>query len=310
MSCPEGERRQPVVLCTGIAVLDQVFRVDRFPAADMKTMASEFITVGGGCAANAAVAIARLGARVRFAGPLGGPAGKEPTGDRIVAGLGREGIDCTGCVRVPGVASSLSAIMVNSIGQRTVVTYRDERLLLVRPDKPEQLVAAADAVAADNSFPEFSLPICQAARARGIPVVLDADKPTRMTDPLLALASHVIFSTQSLCLTADSEDLATSLARVSEHTPSFLSVTDGSNGVYWRDGCALRHMPAFAVKTVDTLAAGDVFHAGFVVSLIEGRSITDALRLAAAAAGIKCSRFGGSRTAPGRAEVDAFLANA
>jgi sugar/nucleoside kinase (ribokinase family) len=297
-------------LCTGIAVLDEVFRVERFPAADMKAMATEFTTVGGGCAANAAVAIARLGAKVGFAGPLGGPAGDEPTGDRILAGLVGEGVDCAGCVRVPGIASCLSAIMVNNIGQRTVVTYRDDRLLRARPEKPEQLVAAADAVAADNSFPEFSLPICQAARARGIPVVLDADKPTQVTDPLFTLASHVIFSTQCLRATADTEDLATGLARVSEHTPSFLSVTDGSNGVYWRDGSALRHMPAFAIKTVDTLAAGDVFHAGFVIALVEGCGITGAMRLAAAAAGIKCSRFGGSSTAPGRAEVEAFLANA
>ena len=47
-------------------------RVENFPAPGTKVAASEFIITGGGCAANAAVAIARLGGRVAFAGPLGG----------------------------------------------------------------------------------------------------------------------------------------------------------------------------------------------------------------------------------------------
>ena len=51
------------ILCAGIAVLDEVFRVHAFPMPDTKVQASEFITVGGGNAANAAVAITRLGGK-------------------------------------------------------------------------------------------------------------------------------------------------------------------------------------------------------------------------------------------------------
>ena len=64
------------------------------------------------------------------------------------------------------------------------------------------------------------------------------------------------------------------------------------------------------IRAIDTLAAGDVFHAGFVLGLIEGREIAAALRFAAAAAAVKCTRFGGSAAAPRRAEVDAMLAGA
>ena len=46
-------------------------RVENFPAPGTKVQASEFIITGGGCAANAAVAIARLGGARGFAGPLG-----------------------------------------------------------------------------------------------------------------------------------------------------------------------------------------------------------------------------------------------
>ena len=306
-SSVEHTARRPVILCTGIAVLDEVFRVEHFPSADMKAMASEFAIVGGGCAANAAVTIARLGVAAGFAGPLGGPAGQEPTGDRILAGLIAEGVDCGGCVRVAGAASGLSAIMVDAVGRRTIVSYGDEQLSLVRPANAVGLAAAADALLADNRFPEFSLPICRAARARGIPVVVDADMPTDVADPMFAVASHIIFSAECLRAIAATDDLAAGLARVSRHTASFLSVTEGANGVYWRESGVTRHMPAFVVDTVDTLAAGDVFHGGFTVALVERRGIEDAMRFAAAAAAIKCSRFGGSRTAPTRADVEAFL---
>jgi sulfofructose kinase len=186
----------PQVLCTGIAVLDAVFGVARFPVPEAKTQASAFMIISGGCAANAAVAIARLGGRARFTGPLGGPAGAEAIGDRIVAALAGEQVDCAACPRVPGVASSISAICIDPLGERAIVNYRDDRLAAARPSDPSALVATADAVLADNRFPEFVLPICEAARARGIPVVLDADKPTRATDSLLRLATHVIFSAE------------------------------------------------------------------------------------------------------------------
>ena len=46
-------KRAPRILCTGIIVLDEVFRVDEFPQPDGKVQAREFFVVNGGCAANA-----------------------------------------------------------------------------------------------------------------------------------------------------------------------------------------------------------------------------------------------------------------
>jgi hypothetical protein len=68
----ERAHKSPKILCAGIAVQDIVMRVESFPAPGTKVPASEFIITGGGCAANAAVTIARLNGRVAFAGPLGG----------------------------------------------------------------------------------------------------------------------------------------------------------------------------------------------------------------------------------------------
>src|SRR5256885_651948 len=94
------------VLCTGIAVLDLVFRVPHFPRPEVKTQASAFDTINGGNAANAAVAIAHLGARASFAGPLGGPAGVDNVGDTFLALAAKEKIDCTACPRPPAPTSS------------------------------------------------------------------------------------------------------------------------------------------------------------------------------------------------------------
>jgi sulfofructose kinase len=301
---------RPEVVCTGIAVLDAVFRVASFPVPQAKTQASELLFISGGCAANAAVSIARLGGRARFAGPLGGPAGAEAIGDRILAALAAEEVDSAWCPRVPGVPSSMSAICIDPDGERAIVNYRDDRLAAARPSDPSAIVATADAVLADNRFPEFVLPICAAARARGIPVVLDADKPTRTTDALLGTASHVVFSAEGLRATAEMHDLGPGLERIAAASRAFLAATDGQNGVFWREpGMAgkIRWMPAFPIQAVDTLAAGDVFHGAFALALAEGRAETDAMRFAAAAAAIKCTRFGGISGAPGRAEVEAWV---
>ena len=289
-------------------MLDEIFRVEEFPAADGKVQASEFVTVGGGCAATAAVAISRLGGRAQFAGPLGGPAGREPISDRILAGLAAESVECAGCVRLDGAASAISAIFVNARGERTIATHRDHRLDAVVPIDPEALAAGADAVLADNRFPQFALPVCRAALRRGIPVVLDADKPTRLDDPLFAVCSHVVFSAEALRATMAIDDLAAALRQFGQGTNAFLAVTNGPDPVLWRDAeDVIRALPVFRVTAVDTLAAGDIFHGGFTLALIEGREVEDALRFGSAAAGIKCSRFGGRAAAPQRAEVETLL---
>jgi sulfofructose kinase len=296
------------VLCTGIAVLDLVFRVGAFPRPEVKTQASEFRTINGGNAANAAVAIAHLGARASFAGPLGGPTGTDTVGDAFLTLAARESIDCSACPRIAGVPSPISAICIDRRGERAIVNYRDEGLTAARPEHPAALVADVDAVIADNRFPEFVRDVCIAAQARGIPSVLDADEPRRDSNELLTLVTHVVFSAEGLRATAGTDHLGRALIDVSKQTQAFLAVTDGANDVLWLDNGELRQIPAFKVDVVDTLGAGDTFHGTFTLMLAEGMSERPAMRFAAAAAALKCSRYGGILGAPTRAEVDAFLA--
>jgi sugar/nucleoside kinase (ribokinase family) len=298
------------VVCTGIAVLDQVFRVPRFPRPDVKTQASEFSTINGGNAANAAVAVAHLGARATFVGPLGGPPGTDLVGDTFLALAAKENVDCFACPRVAGLPSSISAICIDPHGERAIANFRDERLSEVRPENAAALVADADVVLADNRFPAFVRDVLVAARDRGIPSVLDADEPRHDSDELLSIASHVVFSAEGLRATAGTDSLGRALLDVSKRTASFLAVTDGRNDVLWLEGGELRQYPAFTVEVVDTLGAGDTFHGAFALMLAEGVDTRTAMRFAAAAAALKCANRArpGILGAPSRAEVEEFLA--
>jgi sulfofructose kinase len=308
VACLEDAGRRRRVLCAGIAVLDDIFQVAGFPPPGAKIRASAFVSVPGGCAANAAVAVARLGGAATYAGPLGGPAGQDPVSDRILAALAREGIDCSGCVRVSGASSPHAVICVDAGGERTIVTYRDDRISSVAPCDPDALVANVDAVHADNRLPAFTLPVCRAAGTRGVPVVLDVDRATTPDDPLLTAASHVVFSADSLRATAGTDDLRAALASLAAVTPSIVAVTAGEGPILWRDRTGAIHaVPACPVAAVDTLAAGDVFHGAMALALAEGRGLGAARRFAAAAAALKCTRFGGAAAIPRRDEVDRFL---
>jgi sugar/nucleoside kinase (ribokinase family) len=176
------------------------------------------------------------------------------------------------------------------------------------PSDPAVAVSAVDAVLADNRYPDFVTPICEAARRRGIPVVLDADRPTVENDPLFGTASHVIFSSECLRATTGINDLAAGLQRMALQTKAFLAVSNGPNDIVYLEDGAIRQQPVFRIDAIDTLGAGDAFHGGFALAVAEGRSVVDALRFGAAVAGIKCTRLGGPTGSPTRAEVEALLA--
>src|SRR5262245_49604220 len=287
-----------------MAVVDFMFRVDRFPTTSTKAMAHEFFLTGGGNAANAAITIARLGGRARFCGPVG----DDEFGQRVLGGLLKEGVDISAVRRIAGATTSVSGIFVDAAGERLLTTRRAQALNAAPPPDCERLVAGVDAVVADNHLPEFVFPICRAARERNIPLVLDVDEPaTSPADPLFAVSSHIIFSVEALRAATALNDLPAALERARMFCRGFVAATGGSIGTLWHDGSGVRRQEAVAVPVVDTLAAGDVFHAAFALALAEGRSEVAGLRFASAAAALKCTRFGGIVGAPARADVEALL---
>ena len=71
-------------------------------------------------------------------------------------------------------------------------------------------------------------------------------------------------------------------------------------------GCIV---PAFKVKAVDTIAAGDTFNGALITTLLEGQSMMSAIKFAHAAAAIAVTRAGAQPSVPWRHEVDTFLAS-
>ncbi|MCG8443922.1 MAG: PfkB family carbohydrate kinase [Caulobacterales bacterium] len=291
------------VLCAGHAVEDHVFQVPALPTTAAKHQARGFAVVGGGPAANAAVAISRLGGEARLAARVG----EDAVGRSIVRDLETEGVDCSLVRAFTGARSSLSAVMVDADGQRMIVNYLDPDL----PADPAWLIGGfperVDAVLADTRWPTGAAAALARARERGVPGVLDADHPVPREDRLLAAASHIAFSADGLARFLGDDDLKAGVARMAEETGVWCCVTDGAHGVYIAARGAVDHVPAPSVHAVDTLGAGDVWHGAFALALAEGREERAAVRFANAAAAIKCTRAGGRDGAPSLAEVRAFM---
>jgi sulfofructose kinase len=293
------------VFCLGIATLDYVYSVETIPTRGEKYRSRGLAVVGGGCAGNASVAIARLGGACWLATRLA----DDLTGDQIVADLESEGVDTGFARRVAGLTSPVSAILVDAEGERMVISHSDPAMPEDVAWLPTNLPKGAGAVLADTRWGDGALAALKLARAAGVPGVLDGDRKPPHPD-LVGTASHVAFSQQALREISGEEDPRIGLAKVAAGVPTWLAVTLGKDGVLFMKGREVRHSPAFVVETVDTLGAGDVWHGAFALALAEGQAEEEAIRFASAAAAIKCTRFGGRSGAPTREEVERFLAQA
>lgn len=249
----------PRILCIGIPVRDLTFRVEAVPERGSKANASHLAEICGGNALNSAITIARLGGRASFAGPMGDPG--ETSSGFILDLMAAEGIDTTHVVRMPGVSTPVSAIMIEPSGERTLTIYRDPALWSVKLPDTDALLADCQAVLVESRCEPFCTELCAEARRRGIAVIAGVDRAMALTDSLLTAASHLLFSSDQVRETAGVADDGEALKRLSGITPAFLATTRGPRGTLWlNERGELEETPALAVEAVDTLGAGDVFH--------------------------------------------------
>ena len=294
------------LLCVGHIALDLIFSVSEFPDHPTKTPAHRYHRGVGGMSGNAAVALARLGAQVDFCGPVG----QDEVADVFEQVLRAEGVGLAGLRRVPGASSSVSSIIVDRHGERMIFNAKGSAL-----DAPGPFDASVmdgiDFVLVDPRCPAWAEAALLEARRRGIPTMLDGEvSPRADLQRLVPLADWRVFSERGLLAYADGEPEAM-LQQLAAQDPSRRVVrTLGSQGLQWCDAQGrLQHLSAVqAGAVVDTLGAGDVFHAALGLALAEGQADEAALRFAAAAAALKCCRPDGIAGAPSRSEVEALLA--
>ena len=287
-----------VVLTVGALALDTIFRFDHLPTTPGKYLPLETVQVAQGMATAQAASVVRLGGRARLWASIGDDA----TGERIVAELTEAGIDLSALRRVAGATSGFSSIFVDRAGERIIVPHYDPAIR-TRPDFVPDLSDVAT-ISADVRWPDAAEIALHAARDLGVPGILDVEAaPADVLDRLVPIATHLIASEPGAFALTGEPDPAKAVEILARSPAEFVAVTAGERGVFWPGG----HQPAFEVEAVDTLAAGDVFHGAFAFGLAEGWEIGATIRFAAAAAAIKCTRFGGRLGAPDRAEVEAFL---
>jgi len=287
------------VLCVGSAVIDFVFHLEALPCLPQKYGTEDAALVGGGCAANAAVAVARLGGEAL----LGARVGDDRIGDMILSDLADEGVDVSCVTRTAGARSSYSSVYIDAAGERQIVNFRGEGLVLETGWFAD--VSDVDAVLTDTRRVAAAVAALKRARELGVPGVVDGEEPIDLE--ILRQASHVAFSKQgiqSLCPDLSPQDALVGVAR--EHD-IWAAVTDGGNGVWYTAPDGIEHVPAFPIRPVDTLGAGDIWHGAFALALAEGQSEIDGIRFANATAALKCLKTGGREGCPTRAEVVRFL---
>ena len=294
------------LLCVGHIALDLIFSVNAFPDHPTKTPAHRYHRGVGGMSGNAAVALARLGARVDFCGPVG----EDETADVFEQVLRAEGVGVRGLCRVPGASSSVSSIVVDRHGERMIFNAKGSALEVPGPFDASVL-DGVDFVLVDPRCPLWAEAALREARRRGIASMLDGElSPRADLKRLVPLADWRVFSERGLLAWQDGEPAALMQSLAAQQPGQRVVRTLGAQGVQWCDALGqMQHLSAVQAGTVvDTLGAGDVFHAALALALAEGQADRDALRFAATAAAIKCSRPDGIAGAPTRAEVEALLA--
>ncbi len=301
-------RDAPVVACAGIATLDHIFRVDPLPTRDGKYSAGGYLAVGGGVAANAAVAVARLGGSATFIGCVGDDA----AGDQVLEEFTELDIATDSVQRIANRPTPTSVALVDRNGRRVLVNHVVADFFERGNPALACVVDHAAAVLVDCRWPLGAIQALEAARRLRIPAVVDVDRPVEAdpgtdTGRILALATHLVFSHDALLGTTGAAGIAAALAVAARQSTAWIAVTDGERGVSWREGDDIEHLSALRVRAVDTLGAGDVFHGAFALALAEGRSEREAVRFAAAAAAAKCTMTGGRAGVPDRTMVDALL---
>lgn len=292
-----GHPPTPRLICLGLSAFDITWTVESLPPArGGKTLALDLREGGGGMAANAAVAAARLGGDVQF----WGRAGQDRAGAAMRDALQALGVDVGHFRLFDGARSSVSGIVVDADGERAIVNFRGAGLPSDPSWLPLSAVAQADAVLADPRWPEGALALFEAARAHGVATVLDGDvADAAVFDTLLPFVDFAVFSEPGLAgYAAPAGSIVHQLQFARARGCRLAAVTLGERGVVWVDADGVSRLPAPAVDAVDTTGAGDVFHGAFAFALGARARVHEAFRFASVVAALKCLHAGGREGVP------------
>ncbi|MEE8581800.1 MAG: carbohydrate kinase family protein [Myxococcota bacterium] len=258
----------------------------------------------GGQIATAVLACARLGLRGAYLGSVGGDA----AADQVLTPLREAGVDLSGVARVRGAVTRSAVILVDrTSGDRTVLSHRDARLALAPAQFRRDAIEGARVLLLDAVDPDAAQWAASIARAAGIPVVLDADRPWPGLETLLGLVDFPIVARAFAEELGQTGRVREGLRVLASHGARLAVVTLGEQGAIACGGADQLESPTYKVTVRDTTGAGDAFHAGFIFGLLQGCDAVGCLRFGSAVAAINCQAWGAQGGLPTRAELERYM---
>jgi sugar/nucleoside kinase (ribokinase family) len=306
----------PSVVCAGVLVADHLSTpIDHLPAAGELVAADELVLNIGGCAANAAMALAKLGVEVAICGKVG-----DDAFGRFVADALREaGVDVRGLALDPKHATSQTLIVnvkgqdrrfIHSFGANKGLTAADlDPLIDLRPRAVYLggylILPGLDAVELAKRFAR--------ARGQGAVTLLDVCTPgpgdyLKHLLPVLPETDVFLPNTDEAALILGESDPVRQAEAFHAMGARRVVITCGDRGsVVVSEGMRAR-LGTYPVEFVDGTGGGDSFDAGYTAGLLSGLDEIGCLKLASAV-GASCVRAVGATAGLfTRPEADAFIA--
>jgi ribokinase len=299
------------LLVIGSINADLYVEVPRLPGTGETIAGIDAAMRPGGKGANQAVAASRLGVETWFAGKLGSDAYAPP----LRLALEGAGVEVDLMEQVDGPTGQ-AVILLQPGGENSIIVVGGaNREWVDLDDRVHARLREVGAVLLQGEIPDaINLEACHAARAAGVPVILDAGGSGGAVMPallplvdILSPNEHELAVLSSMPTGTNEEVLAAarSLQAKGAHT---LLVKLGGRGAMLvpEQGKPVIH-GAFEVKVVDTTGAGDCFTAAYAVATVGGMQPQARLRFACAAAALSVMRKGAIPSMPNREAVKRFL---
>lgn len=292
----------------GSANIDLTTFADRFPNAGETIFGQRFDLGFGGKGANQAVAGRLCGADVFMVARVG----SDLFGPATIENFEKLGIDTTHVKQVEGWSSGVAPIFVEPNGQNRILVVKGANDAL----RPADVDAAAEMLkSTDCIVLQFEIPLetvyytVAFARKHGIRCILNP-APGQPVDmgALAGLDYFVPNESEAESITGiavrnvdDARKCANKLLNEGIHR---VIITLGAKGSLLASRAASEHVPAFAVKSVDSTGAGDAFIGSFAVFLAEGVPEPEAVRRANLYAGLSTTGVGTQKSFYDRVRFD------
>jgi ribokinase len=297
---------QGKLLVVGSLNMDLVINVAHLPQIGETILGGKFATIPGGKGANQAVAAARIGAAVTMIGRVG----QDGFGNELRASAAKDGIDIQHVAVDEQEATGIALITVDAEGRNTIVVASGANLALT----PRHLHTAQQAfVNADVLVVQLESPLETVSEAltlavkNKLRVVLNPAPAQPLSAELLSKVDYFIPNEREAMQVVGADTLDSAIEKLLDMGAQNLIITLGEKGVLVVTAAGRMQIPAYSVKAIDTVAAGDAFVGAFATGLAEGMSAEDAVKLGNAAAAISVTRYGAQPSLPTRKEVDEFL---